>query len=212
MALNTTYLVALLALGFFMLFLGWPWWMGIGLILVVMASAVNDEVAGPEEMPERFIDRQPVRAAPARPSPGAILSKITKAAETGGVEDIKWSPSAIADGILGINSMKGDFGGSVGSRSGAFTQDMGPIRFKDDIRFRLTAAGESAAEIADAKAFDMCLSEVPDGMGPLHAWDFRTRKDFFPGLHTASVKTVTSPDYMLDPGLGIPWKKDKNKR
>jgi len=38
----------------------------------------------------------------------------------------------------------------------------------------------------------------------LTAWDFRTRKDAFAGLHTGSVKTVESPDTFTNPGLGSP--------
>jgi len=182
MAMSTTYLVCLLALGFIMLMIGWPWWLGVGVILVSLALAVTGE-----EQPLPAM--KPVAAA--KPTAAAAAKKEPE----GGFDvwDMKWSPTTLADGFVG-NKMGGPSGSAVGSRSGAFSQDMGPIRFKDDIRFRLNPEG------AGADFYNMCKGPAPG----LTAWDFRTRKDAFPGLHIGSVKTVTSPDDMTNPGLGSP--------
>jgi hypothetical protein len=122
------------------------------------------------------------------------------------INDMKWSPTTFADGMLGVNPMEtGNEGSAIGARSGTVTQDMGPIRFKDDFRFRLNPS-------ADAEFYGMC-SDPYTGKG-LTAWDFRTRKDVFPGLHTGSVKTIESPDDMTNPGLGSPndWIREALKR
>jgi len=196
--MKTSYLMGLLVLGFVMLMIGWPWWLGVGLIVLSMAAAVS----GGEEEPQKM----PMTAMTAKT---AMASAAKKADVDAGFDawDMKWSPTTFADGMMGVNPMADKASGSaVGSRSGAFAQDMGPIRFKDDIRFRITGdAGDF---------YKMCELDTPDGPKALTAWDFRTRKDVFPGLHIGSVKTVTSPDDFANPGLGSPneWLKKLKKQ
>jgi hypothetical protein len=139
--MSTTYLAGLLALGFIMLMIGWPWWLGIGLIVLTMAVALS----GGEEPAQ-----QPMAAAKAfAAKPSAAGPKAT-GEEGFDVDDMKWSPTTFADGMMGVNPMKSELGGAVGARSGAFTQDMGPIRFKDDLRFRVSE---------EDSAFDMCRAK-----------------------------------------------------
>ena len=188
--------MGLLAIGFIIVMWGGSWWwLGIGLILISAAVAIS----GTEEamVPVMPVGKKVMVA-------GKATMPSAKAEDGFDVFDMKWSPTAFADGMMGVNPMKGDFGGSVGARTGAFTQDMDLVRFKDDIRIRISTQDP---------AFDMLKSDA----GPLTAWDFRTRKDALPGIHTAAVKTVTSPDEYVNPGLGSPneWlkamkgKKDK---
>jgi hypothetical protein len=200
MGMSTTYLAGLLAMGFIMLMIGWPWWLGIGLIVLTMAVALSGEEA-PARIPG-------VRGIAATYRPATLLAKA--AAKGGGIDvyDMKWSPSIVGDGVAGINPMKGEEGGSVGARTMAYTQDMGPIRFKDDIRFRMDSLEDG---------LKMCETEAPVGGKPdvLMAWDFRTRKDAMFDLHTGVKTDTESMDYAANPGLGSPneWiaqmKKDK---
>lgn len=190
MAMSNSTLIGLMTLGFLILMWGKGfWWVGVCLLLfsTVMAFGSGESPAGGPTGNRPGIGAVG-RSQPAFAGPG-------KDEEDFDVHDMKWSPTTFADGMMGVNPMAGELGGAVGARSGAFTQDMGPIRFKDDIRFRI-----SAMEGAEEKAFDMARGEA----GPLTAWDFRTRKDAFAGLHVGSVKTVESPDTFTNPGLGSP--------
>ncbi len=209
--MSSSYLIGLMAIGFLMLIVGWPWWISVGVIILSLALLAGSE----GEQPTAFPDQRPMitaaRGAQSEPSKGKPEAAEgeryrdwrddEKEEGKSGffVEDMKWSPTAYADGILGVNPMKGAFGGSVGGRTGAFTLDMGPIRFKDDFRFRL---------YADDKAFNMCNTEA----GPIHAWDFRTRKPLFVEPTAQFKPVVKSPDDALDPGLGVPWAKKSDKK
>jgi len=196
MGMNTSSLIGLLVIGLVILVWGGHfWWVGIAIVLISMALAVG----GGEEVPMPQQLHSVAVSAKAMASPA-------KAEEGFDIYDFKWSPTTFADGMVG-NKMEDEFGpgAAIGSRSSAFTQDMGPIRFKDDMRFRLYH------KEADPE-FAMCSdADIPK---PLTAWDFRTRKDVFPGLHTGVVKTVTSPDDMTNPGLGSPndWIREEMKR
>ena len=188
MASNTTTVVALMLVGMGVFFIGWPWWMGIGII--AMAAVLAMSGSGEEPVMQR-VPAMPIGVS--KPA-GAKPAEINEGYDAW---DMKWSPTTFADGMSG-NKMEDQIDGmgpAIGSRSGTFTQDMGPIRFKDDFRFRLNAS-------AEADFYNMCKD--PYTGKALTAWDFRTRKDYFPGLHTGNIKTVESPDDMTNPGLGSP--------
>jgi hypothetical protein len=194
MAMGNSSLIGLMTLGFLILIWGKGfWWVGVCLMLLstVMAFGSGESpVVGPVGAAGRG---QPAFAAPG------------KKEEELDIYDMKWSPTTLADGFVG-NKMEDVYGpgAAIGSRSGAFTQDMGPIRFKDDFRFRIT--GEAG------DFYKMCTDEVTGKA--LTAWDFRTRKDVFPGLHMGTVKTIESPDEMTNPGLGSPneWARELQRR
>lgn len=199
MASNTTTVVVLMLTGFAVFFIGWPWWMGVGIIAMAAVLAISGG-SGEEPVMQRM---------PAMPisMPKPTGAKAAEDINDGfDAYDMKWSPTMFADGFVG-NKMEDEFGGvgsNIGSRSGTYTQDMGPIRFKDDFRFRI---------IGDAGNFyDMCKD--PYTGKALTAWDFRTRKDVFPGLHTGSITTIPSPDEVVNPGLGSPndWAKAEKLR
>lgn len=197
MASNTTTVVVLMLVGMGTFFIGWPWWMGIGII--AMAAVLAMSGSGEEPVMQRVPAMPVSMPKPASAQPAAKPS--AKPDEGFDIDDMKWSPTTFADGMPG-NKMDGDFGGAVGSRSSAFTQDMDIIRFKDDVRIR----------ISDGDFYKMCTD--PYTGKALTAWDFRTRKDVFPGLHSGNVKTVESPDDMTNPGVGSPndWAKAERLR
>jgi hypothetical protein len=192
-----------MGLGFIALIVGMPWWIGVGVIVITAALAVSgdDEEVAVQQMPI------PLARAVAKPAAAAKPATAEKKAPWPGwdMDDMKWSPTTFADGMMGVNPMEtGNVGSAIGARSGTYTQDMGPIRFKDDFRFRI---------IGDAGEFYNMCKDVYTDKG-LVAWDFRTRKDVFPGLHTGSVKTLDSPDDLTNPGLGSPneWIAQEKKR
>ncbi len=149
MALKTSHLLGLLALGFAMLLIGWPWWLGIGIIVLSMAVAVG----GSEESSERM--RAPASATavagPAQAAPEAAeqprqagekhfddWGEAPPGWDMPSIEDADFKWSAPCDGIGGM-SIKDPAGGmGIGPRTGTATLDINDIiRVKDDLRFKL---------------------------------------------------------------------------
>lgn len=146
MAMSSTTLLLLVLLGFIMLFVGFPWWAGVGVIVASMALAVGDDTA----------TQNYGRVAAAMPVSGQKSEKpwwVKEAeAEPNGsfLDPLKFRPSIPPDGIAKIGSIStpagervpGDPGNvSVGKRTGAAsiyadTNTNGPrIRIKEDFRF-----------------------------------------------------------------------------
>ncbi len=156
MAMKTSHLAGLLILGFVMLIIGWPWWLGIGLIILSMAIAVS---GGGDEEPAPRTVQAAARAVPRAAVAGPAVAAAPKAkSETpGSIEDnFYFRPSIPPDGIASISSIKpdkeqlkamGDPGNlSVGKRTGTLSLYMDDpygtdegmrIRVKDDIRLHM---------------------------------------------------------------------------
>jgi hypothetical protein len=173
MALRSSYLVGLLALGFFILILNWPVWLGLGVIVIALALAVSSTGDVPERIPNAIPQaaaaKSPKAKDSAKPPPWAkyVHGTDAKGNPLSSVEDLKWRPSVLADGAFGICSL-GKAPVSMGPRQGTLTIDCGPIRFKDDLRFRPGAVDEGFKN----------FMATPDGK-PIFAWHFRTQKPVF---------------------------------
>jgi hypothetical protein len=145
MAMKTSYLIGLLAAGFIILFIGLPWWMGIGVIILAMAAAVTGTES--QAMPS------PQHAGPREPA----WKKYQEKGPPGSVTDnFYFRPTTPPDGIATIGSIStpkeervpGDLGNlSVGKRTGTMSLYMDPedipwtdkmrVRLKDDIRLHM---------------------------------------------------------------------------
>lgn len=150
MAMKTTHLISLLALGFIILLLGGPWWLGIGVVILAMAVAVTGEEA-PVRAPEPVITAQP--AQPLVPEEEPYF-------DDWGSVDPNWKFPSINDMNLQISSPPDTIGDmtafkspdgvcSTGFRSGTLTLDPNDIiRFKDDFRIKLDGM-DKASGISD---------------------------------------------------------------
>jgi hypothetical protein len=150
MAIGTTTLLGLLALGFFILFLGGTWWwLGIATIMLSLAMALGGEQS-PVMVP---------RPAMAQARPMMSQGKPAKKKEIwGSVNDpMHFKPTMPPDGIADIGSIGPEKGSpeydltggiaSVGKRTGTFSfyatgpQDkenpMARVRVKDDLRLNM---------------------------------------------------------------------------
>ena len=157
MAMKTSHLLGLLVLGFIMLLIGWPWWLGVGLIVLSMAIAVGGE-SSEEPLPMPMPVRAPGQAAAAgAPAPGQATgaSKPKYFDDWGSdipnwefpdlTKDLKLKVSTPSDAIGTMETMKDPYYdmesgavGAVGARTGAFTMDPNNlIRFKDDFRIKV---------------------------------------------------------------------------
>jgi hypothetical protein len=143
MAMQTT-LIGLMALGFLMLFMGLPWWMGVGIIILALAFSLG----GSE--PQRIVQTQP-----------ALIMKGPKKEKepTGSVNDpFHFRPTIPPDGIAAIGSIStpgeerlpGEAGNlAVGKRTGTMSfyvdnpdvdlpmDQRARVRIKDDLRVNL---------------------------------------------------------------------------
>jgi len=150
MAISTSTLLGLLALGFFILFLGGTWWwLGIATIMLSLAMAVGGEAQGPVMFPSPVMQMQ----APAK-----------KKEEWGSVNDpMHFKPTIPPDGIAGISSIGPEKGSpeyldnpglaTVGKRTGTFSfYPTGPVdkenpiarlRVKDDLRLNMPFMDEA---------------------------------------------------------------------
>lgn len=210
MAISTTTLLCLLVFGFLMLFMGgnW-WWMGIGLIILSTAAAVGG--GEPARMP-MTLPMPSMRSAskPAetkeRPPPWARLQHGTDAQGNplSTIDDLKFRPSVLADGAFGMCPMSetgpDDTAVGVGPRQGTLTIDAGPVRFKDDLRFRLSKM----------EGWDVCKTE--EGK-ELIAWHFRTQKPVYQEKTRMLEPTMQQLDGEYWDWMNEqPWqKKDKKK-
>jgi len=147
--IKTSHLLGLLALGFIAIIIGWPWWLGVGIILLAIALAAGD-------------GRQSTPAPVYRPMPAAATVPVVSGIETplekpkqktkkeGSVNDpFMFRPSIPPDGVAGLKAMSVSEPGidnlSVGARTGTMSMYLdGPdktnfarIRIKDDLRLNL---------------------------------------------------------------------------
>lgn len=79
------------------------------------------------------------------------------------INDLRFRPSVPTDGLCGMNPMGKGNPVNIGQRSGTLAIDCGPVRFKDDIRFRLWAVEK----------------DFFPGAKKLISWHFRTVKPVF---------------------------------
>ena len=212
MAMKTTYLIGLLAVGFFMLLLGWPWWLGVGLIVLSMALAVSGdeprEIAEavsrlPEGVPQAHSAGAPVTEKPIEGKPSAfggtrILSRDPDYFDDWGssppdfemasFSDLNFEHSTPCDAIGGMKGMKTEDGvWATGHRTGTQTMDINEIlRFKDDLRIKIDGM-EKATYGKDA----------PAGMGWLD------------GAHTHRVYYRTTPKRIWPQRTAVQWKDPK---
>lgn len=207
MAMKTSYLIGLLAVGMLMLLAGWPWWLGLGIIILSMAVAMSDSGAAPQQAP--LPAALPKTAAEEAPRPKTWREREAETeAGMADVEDLVWRPSVLADGLLGLNpmSVKGEEGQavSVGSRSGTLGIDAGPVRFKDDLRFRPT--------VTDKEGMGSMMTDPYTGK-PISAWHFRTRKPVFYQKTKMMEASLESPDADYWDWMNVPpWKRKKDQR
>lgn len=208
---NTSSLVGLLVVGFIILIWGGSlWWAGLGILMVSAALAVS----GGDNEPQLLPVAMPTGAAakPAKGEKPPAWARNLPGTDAEGnplstVEDLKFRPSVLADGFAGINPMASDKdiqyapgqGVSVGPRQGTLTIDTGPIRFKDDLRFRL----------ATMEGWDMVKD--PYTNKDLLAWHFRTQKPVFQEKTRMLESTMDQLDgEYFDWMNELPWqKKDK---
>ena len=219
--MKTTYLIGLLTLGFFMLFLGWPWWLGIGIMVLSMALAVGGEEAS-QEFPNPIARRMatpiasgPIEGQPRKKYAQWEIDQAKEENEFGDVEDLIWNPGMPSDGMLGLNPMgsavldpqTGPSGEvirhGVGPLSGQSTTDLGPIRIKDDMRFRPVGADKSF--MAD-----------PFGEKSFLDWRWRTHKKTWIDLTRMNdpvwEQVEKDAGYKQDGIDMAPWVAEKNKR
>jgi hypothetical protein len=155
MAIGTTTLLGLLALGFFILFLGGTWWwLGIATIMLSLAMALGGEQS-PVMVP---------RPAMAQARPMMSQGKPAKKSAFGSVNDpMHFKPSIPPDGIAGISSIGPEKDSleyldnpgvaTVGKRTGTFSfyptgpQDkenpLARVRVKDDLRLNMPFMDEA---------------------------------------------------------------------
>lgn len=203
MALRNSYLVGLLALAF-LLFAYGPMWLGLGVVVIAFALALSGTggKAEPSVMPQLAAAKSPKGKAEPKPPPWAKYAQHTdaKGNPLGTVEDLRWRPSVLADGAFGMCTM-GKKGATVGSRQGAITVDCGPIRFKDDLRFRLGAVD---------KDFNKFMA-TPEGKA-IFAWHFRTQKPVFQEKTRMLESTMDQLDKEYFDWMNeLPWQEAEKK-
>jgi len=169
MASNTAIGLGLIVVAIMFISSGYEWVAAglimMGLVLLVMGSGSKAQAPTP----------QPV-AAVVKPRYSKDREQEEKMAT---VEDLKFRPSVPADGFLGMGSMKSKTAPSgcnvtPGTRTGALAIDMGPIRFKDDLRFQVQSASANTGPF-------MPVGKDSAGIkgGNLLAWHFRTVKPIY---------------------------------
>jgi|GEM_PF-6589824 len=168
MAMKTSHLLGLLTLGFIMLLIGWPWWLGVGLIVLSMAIAMSGESSeGPVLVP------MPI-GAPGQVAAAGMPAQAPQQAEPKYFDDYGEAPpdwefpditkdlnlkvSTPSDAIGDMTTMKDPYHdgvghvGAVGARSGTFTLDPNEIiRFKDDFRIKIDQM-HKASGLPDSEA------------------------------------------------------------
>ncbi len=170
--MKTLPLVGLLAFGFMALVIGWPWWIGVGIILISMALAVSEEgtpAVSPRSSPQpqgAIQERKGQQAVPPEPLWKALQEKEP----TGSVQDpLHFRPSIPPDGIAGIGSVGPGSADpiaknlSVGKRTGTVSfyfdspddpplSERARVRLKDDLRLNLPFMNEKDV-FGDTKPF-----------------------------------------------------------
>jgi len=122
------------------------------------------------------------------------------------VEELEFRPSIPGDSYLGGNPSPGmgvktknpitgiteNFG--VGPRSGQYTVDLGPVRFKDTLRFRLWAAKGN-------NFFSNVANPGDSPLGKIAAFHFSTKKPVFQQktkMLDATVEPMVPSNFLLD--------------
>jgi hypothetical protein len=149
MAMKTSYLIGLLIVGFILLLAGFPWWLGIGIIVLSMAAAVSGDSEEPRMVPVRLARPQVAAAGPPKPVESEpAWKKYQEKEPTGSVNDpMHFRPTMPPDGVAGLKAMSQEKGTpsdnlSIGGRTGTMSMYMDNkaacrIRVKDDLRIML---------------------------------------------------------------------------